>query len=78
MKIDIMAIFFISLTLVIRLWNIDPMEEELLEDLMKNLGVGHVIIMATLLLTVIQCGATRVVVLVTRFKNAQVKGVNLG
>ena len=34
--------------------------------------------MAILLLTVIQLGATHVVVLATRLKNAQVKGVNLG
>ena len=49
-----MATVFHSLILVIRLWNVDPMEEEVLEALMKKLGVGHVIIMSILLLTVIQ------------------------
>ena len=54
MKIDLMAIVFLALILVIRLWNVDPMEEEMLEALMTKLGVGHVIILAILLLTVIQ------------------------
>ena len=49
-----MAIVFYALILVIRPWNVDPMKEEVLETLMKKLGVGHVIIMAILLLTVIQ------------------------
>ena len=50
----------------------------MLESLMTNLGVGHVIILAILLLTITQGGATHVVVLVTRIKNSQVKGANLG
>ena len=54
MKIDSMDIVFLALILVIRLWNVDPMEEEVLESLMTKLGVGHVIIMAILMLTVIQ------------------------
>ena len=49
-----MAIVFHALILVIRLWNVDPMEEEEPEVVMTKLGVGHVIIMAILLLTVIQ------------------------
>ena len=53
MQIDLMAIVFHPLILVIRLWNVDPMEEEVLEALMTRLGVGHVIIMAILLLIVI-------------------------
>ena len=39
-----MAIVFLTLILVITLWNVDPMEEEVLEALMTKLGVGHVII----------------------------------
>ena len=72
-----MAIVLHAVILVIRIWTVNPMEEELLEDLMTNLGVGHVIIMAILLLNFIQRGATHVVALVTRLKNSQVKGVNL-
>ena len=34
MKIDLMAIVFHALILVIRLWTVDRMEEELLESLM--------------------------------------------
>ena len=54
MKIDLMAIVFLALILVIRLWIVDPMEEEVLEALMTKLGVGHVIVMVILRLTVIQ------------------------
>ena len=54
MKIDLMAIVFLALILVIRLWNADPMEEEVLEAPMTKLGVGHVITLALLLLTVTQ------------------------
>ena len=54
MKIDSMDIVFLALISVIRLWNVDPMEEEVLEALMTKLGVGHVIILAILLLTVTQ------------------------
>ena len=54
MKIDLMAIVFLALILVIRLWNVDPMEEEVLEAPMTKLGVGHVIILAILLPTVTQ------------------------
>ena len=52
MKIDLMAIVFLALILVIRLWIVDPMEEEVLESLMTKLGVGHVIVMVILRLTV--------------------------
>ena len=51
MKIDLMAIVFHALILVIRPWNVDPMEEEVLEALMTKLGVGHVIILVILLPT---------------------------
>ena len=54
MKIDLMAIVFLALIFVIRLWIVDPMEEEVLEALMTKLGVGHVIVMVILRLTVIQ------------------------
>ena len=54
MKIDLMAIVFLALILVIILWNVDAMEEEVLEALMTKLGVGHVIILAILLPTVTQ------------------------
>ena len=54
MKIDLMAIVFLALILVIRLWIVDPIEEEVLEALMTKLGVGHVIIMVILGLNVIQ------------------------
>ena len=54
MLIDLMAIVFHALILVIRLWTVDPMEEEVLEALMTKLGVGHVIILAILLPTVTQ------------------------
>ena len=52
-KIDLMAIVFLALILVIRIWSV-PMEEEVLEALMTKLGVGHVVIMVILRLTVIQ------------------------
>ena len=51
-EIDSMAIVFLALILVIRLWSVDPMEEEVLESRMKKLHVGHVIILAILLLIV--------------------------
>ena len=53
MKVVSMVIVIIVLTLVIRLWIVDPMEE-VLEALMTKLGVGHVVIMVILRLTVIQ------------------------
>ena len=53
MKTSSMVIVFL-LILVIRLWIVDPMEEGVLEDLMKKLGFGHVIIMVILRLTIIQ------------------------
>ena len=54
MKIDLMAIVFLALILVIRLWTVDTVEEEALEALMTKLGDGHVIILVILRLTVIQ------------------------
>ena len=48
MKIDLMAIVFLTLIFVITLWNVDPMEEEVLEALMTKLGVGDVIILVIL------------------------------
>ena len=54
MKIDLMAIVFLPLISFIGLWNVDPIEEDVLEALMTKLGVGHVIIIAILLLIVIQ------------------------
>ena len=54
MKIYLMAIVFLALILVIRLWIVDPMEEEVLEALMTKIGVGHVIVMGILQLIVIQ------------------------
>ena len=52
MKIDLMAIVFLALILVIRLWNVDPMVEEAVEDTMTRLDVGHVTELGMLLLTV--------------------------
>ena len=53
-KTSSMVISFLVLILVIRLWIVDPMEEEVLEALMTKLGVGHVIVMVILRLIVIQ------------------------
>ena len=49
-----MAIVFHALILVLRLWTVDPMEEEVLESLMTKLGVGHVIILVIFLPTITQ------------------------
>ena len=49
-----MDIVFLSLILVIRIWIVDPMEEEVLESLMIKIGVGHVIVMVILWLNVIE------------------------
>ena len=54
MKIDLMAIVFLTLIFVITLWNVDPMEEEVLEALMTKLGVGDVIILVILQPTITQ------------------------
>ena len=42
-KVASMVIIIFVLTLVIRLWIVDSMEEERLETPMNQLGVGHVI-----------------------------------
>ena len=43
MNMDLMVIVICVLTLVIRLWIVDSMEEEGLEAPMSQLDVGHVI-----------------------------------
>ena len=43
MKVDLIVIVIFVLTLVIRLWIVDSMEEEGLEAPMTQLDVGHVI-----------------------------------
>ena len=70
-----MANVFLALILVIRLWNVDPMEE-VLEALMTKLGVGHVIILAILLLLSTLQDATIAVDLVINPKHVLVQEDN--
>ena len=48
-SMDLMVIVFLVLTLVIRLWIADSMEEEVLEAPMPRLDVGHETMWVTLL-----------------------------
>ena len=69
---------YFFLTLVIRIWIVDSMKEEVLEAPMTKLDVVHVIKLDIILPPIAHGDATLAVGLVTNPKNVQVKKVNQG